>query len=221
MKKLISLILLMIVCGPMMFAQVDKTQMSLDVTKKYNQNMAQLTQLTWKRKMEGYVDGKMVMSSLSSVTLGTDGKLSAVVISKQSYVAPKRGIRGMVQKSVVGDVNDYVKRAVELVCNYIFLSQGEMVDLFNKGTLSVLGNSLQAEAFGFMVKGDRINYKFDQASLLYQSQEIATIQDGEAVKATVKYETLNGICRVTTITMDLAGPGVVVKLNNFEYAKKL
>jgi len=221
MKALIPFLFALVFLVPETFSQVDKTQMSLDVSSKYQQNIGQLAQLTWKRKTEGFVDGKMVMSSLSSVTIDSKGKMNAVVIQKQSYVAQKRGLRGAIQKGVVSDINDYVKNAVELVNKYIFLSQGQMIDLFNKGTLSVLGSSLQAEGFNLLLQGDRVNFKFDQSSLLYQSQEISTIMNGDPVKAVVKYETINGINRVNSVVIDLPGPKVKIKLANFEYAKKL
>jgi hypothetical protein len=169
MKALIPFLFAFVFLIPASFSQVDKTQMSLDVSSKYQQNIGQLALLTWKRKTEGFVDGKMVMSSLSSVTIDSKGKMNAVVIQKQSYVAQKRGLRGAIQKGVVSDINDYVKNAIELVNKYIFLSQGQMIDLFNKGTLSILGSSLQAEGFNLLLQGDHINYKFDQSSLLYQS----------------------------------------------------
>jgi hypothetical protein len=221
MKALIPFLFAFVFLIPSSFSQVDKTQMSLDVSKKYQQNIGQLAQLTWKRKTEGFVDGKMAISSLSSVTIGPDGKLNAVEIQKQSYVAKKRGLRGAIQMGVVSDINEYVKNAVELVNKYIFLSKGQMIDLFNKGTLSVLGSSLQAEGFNLLLQGDRVNFKFDQSSLLYQSQDVSTVMNGDPVKAVVKYETLNGINRVNSVVIDLPGPKVKIKLTNFEYAKKL
>jgi hypothetical protein len=220
MKKLIVFIGMMAFLIPGSFAQVDKTQMGLDVSKKYAQNLGQLATLQWKRKMEGIVDGNLVMSSVSSVTLSSDMKLTAIVISQQSYVQKKRGIRGKVQKSVVSDVNEYVKNAIELVCRYIILSQGQMIDLFNKGTLSQQGNSIQADAANILNPGDHLIYKFDKTSLLYQSQDISTVMGGDPVTAKVNYETLNGTNRVTTVAIDLPGPKVKVKLTNFEYAKK-
>jgi hypothetical protein len=221
MKAFFTLISALVFLIPASFCQVDKTQMSLDVSKKYQQNTGQLAQLTWKRKTEGFVDGNMAMSSLSSVTIGPDGRLNAVEIQKQSYVARKRGLRGAIQQGVISDINDYVKNAVELVNKYIFLSQGQMIDLFNKGTLSVLGSSLQAEGFNLLLQGDHINYTFDMTSLLYQSQDISTVMNGDPVKAIVKYETINGINRVNSVVIDLPGPKVKIKLANFEYAKKL
>jgi len=221
MKTLINLFLIMVCLVPESFSQVDKTQMSLDVSKKYAQNIGLLSQLTWKRKTEGYVGGNLATMSVSSVTLGPDGKMQAIVISQQSYTEKKRGIRGAIQAGVVSDINAYVKSAVELVGKYIFLSQGQMVDLFNKGTLSILGSSLQAEGFNLLVQGDHLNYKFDQSTLLYQSQDISTVLGGEAVTAKVQYETSNGVNRVTSVTINMAGPKVTIKLVNFEWAKKI
>jgi len=221
MKTLVAFALILICLSPCSFGQVDKTKMGLDVSKKYAQNIGQMTQLTWKRKTDGYVAGNLAVSSVSSVTLGSDGKMQAIVISQQSFTEKKRGIRGAVQAGVVSDINAYVKAAVELIGKYIFLSQGQMVDLFNKGTLSVMGNTLQAEGFNLLVQGDHLNYKFDQESLLYQSQDISTVLQGDAVKATVNYENVNGINRVTSVTMDMAGPKVSIKMTNFEWAKKL
>jgi len=221
MKPLILFLFALMILAPASFGQVDKTRISLDVSKNYQQNISQLAQPTWKRKTEGFVDGSMVMSSLSSVTIDPEGKMNAVVIQKQSYVAQKRGLRGAIQKGVVSDINEYVKNAVELVNKYIFLSQGQMIDLFNQGTLSILGSSLQAEGFNLLVQGDHINYKFDQTSLLYQSQDISTVMNGDPVKAVVKYETINGVNRVNSVVIDLPDPKVKISLSNFEYAKKL
>ncbi|MCX6246000.1 MAG: hypothetical protein NTU98_15005 [Bacteroidetes bacterium] len=220
MKTLLSFLLIMVCLAPESFSQVDKTQMGLDASKKYNENLGKLTQMQWKRKMEGFVDGNLAMSSVSSMTLGSDGKLSAIVITQQSYVEKKRGLRGKVQKSVVSDVNEYVRNAVNLVGNYIILSQGQFVDLFSKGTLTESGNTLQADAANILKQGDRLIYKFDKTLLLYQSQDISTVLGEDPVKANVNYETVNGTNRVTSVNIDLPGPKVKVKLTNFEYAKK-
>ena len=203
------------------FAQVDKTQLSLDASKRYRENLGELSKFTWKRKVEGFVQGKAVMSSLSSVTIGQDRKLNVIVIQQQSYVAKKHGIRGAVQKSTMADVNEYVKNAIELTMKYIYLSDGQMVDFFNKGTLSLLDNNLQAECFNLLVQGDHLNYRFDKTNLNYISQDIATVMNGDPIKATVLYETINGLSRVKSVKLNLSGVDVNVNLSNFEFAKKI
>lgn len=218
-KTLLTILGLIVILSA--FTQVDKTQLSLDVSKRYKENLGELSKFTWKRKVEGFVQGKPVMSSLSSVTIGQDRKLSAVVIQQQSYVAKKRGIRGAIQKSTMADVNEYVKNAIELTMKYIYLSDGQMVDFFNKGTLSLLDNNLQAECFNLLTQGDHLNYKFDKTSLNYLNQDISTVMSGDPVKATVVYETINGLSRVKSVKLNLPGVDVNISISNFEFAKKL
>jgi hypothetical protein len=45
--------------------------------------------------------------------------------------------------------------------------------------------------------------------------------NGDAVKAVVVYEPINGLNRVTSVKLTLPGVGVNVNLSNFEFAKKL
>jgi len=202
-------------------AQVDKTKLSLAISKKYKQNIAELSKYTWKRKVKDFIQGKPAMSSLSSVTIGADYKLKAIVIPQQSYVEKKSGIRETIQKSTMCDVNEYVKNAIELTIKYIYLSDGQMVDLFNKGALSLLNHNLQAEGFNLLTQGEQINYRFDQTNLFYINQDIATVMNGGPAKAKVNYETFNGFNRVSFINLDLPGVSVNIKLSNFEYAIKL
>lgn len=219
-KNLLTLIVGLFMAGISVYAQTDKVQLSQDVSKKYKQNIGQLSQYNWKRNVQGFVEGNKVLSSTSSVTIGPDYKLTAITISEQSYVEKKRGIRGRVQANVVGDVNAYVKAGIELIMRYVYLSDGQMLDLFSKGTMTVQDNVMQVACTSLLNPGDQVNYKFDKTSLFYVSQDINAVMAGDAVKANVVYETLNGVNRVTNITVDLPKVGVNIKIANFEYAKK-
>lgn len=221
MKKLKLLFVFGMIISINCLGQIDKAQLSLDVSKKYQQNYTQLAKYTWQRKVEGFSDNKMVMSSLSSVTIGPDGKFIVNEIQKQSYVESKPGIRGAIQKSGQADMNEYVKNAIELTIKYVYLTQGEMVDLFTKGTLSELGNNIQAEGFNLLSQGDHLNYKFDKTSLFYVSQDIATVMNGDPVKAQVTYENVEGVNRVQAVTLNLPAVNITINLSNLEYAKKL
>jgi len=221
MKKFLTLMFAGI-CFLAANAQIDKTQLSLDVSKKYSDNLKLHTQYTWKRSVEAFVDKDKVMSSLSSVTIGLDGKMVANVIQEQSYVQKKPGLRGAMQENGAQDMNAYIKNAIELTMKYIFPSQGQMVDLFNKGTLSLLDNStLQAEAFNLLAQGDRLNYKYNKTTLDCLSQDISTVMNGDPVKAIVSYENADGLNRVRSVQLTLPAKNVVINLSNSEYAKKL
>jgi hypothetical protein len=214
MKNLLSMIALcFFLTGNIAEGQIDKTQLSLDASKKQEQNIKILSQFTWKRKIEASSEGNVVMTSLSSVTMGTNGKPVYQVIDQESAV--KKGSKKQ------AEAREYIKNAVDLASRYIFMSTGQMVDLFNKGTLSVISNDLRAEAFNLLNQGDRVNFTFDKTSLDYKSQDISTIMNGDAVKAKVSYKMVNGVNTVDKVTLDLPAKKISVILTNFEYAQKL
>jgi len=202
-------------------AQINKTQLSLDVSQKYQTNYALLSQFTWNREIVASKDGKPIISTLSSVTIGPDGKPVAQLIEKESNVQKKPGIRGAIQDKGASEMKDYVKNAVELSEKYIFMSQGQMVDLFNKGTLSELNNVLRAEAFNFLVQGDHVNFSFDQSSLQYMKQSFSTVMNGDPVKADVVYQVVNGVNFAITITLSLPAKSLTVIATSSQFAKKL
>jgi hypothetical protein len=99
-----------------------------------------------------------------------------------------------------------------------------MADLFAKGTISVPeinSNVIQAEAFNFLNKGDHLVYMFNKNVLLYLSQEISTVMNGDPIKAVVTYETANGLNRVIKIEVTLPVPNIRLTLLNSDFARKL
>jgi hypothetical protein len=195
-------------------AQIDKTQLSLDVSKTNEHNIKLLSTYTWKRSIEGFVEGEQVFLSLSSATVGSDGRPAYKVIEKSGSSQTKSS-----KKQAKATEN--IKNAVEAVSKYIFMSTGQMVDLFNKGTLSVLNENLNAEAFDFFSKGDHIKYTYDKTTLQYKTQDISTLLNGEPVKATVTYKFVDDVNTVDKVFLEMPVKKIKVNIINTEFAKKL
>ena len=195
-------------------AQVDKTQLSLDVSKTNEHNIKLLSTYTWKRTVEGFVEGEQVFLSLSSATVGTDGKPGYQVIEK-SGSSQKKSSKKQAQAA------ENIKNAVELVSKYIFMSTGQLVDLFNKGTLSVLNDDLNAEAFNFFSKGDHIKYTYDKKTLQCKTQVISTLLNGEPVKANVSYKFVDELNTVDKVVLEMPAKKSKANITNSEFAKKL
>jgi len=195
------------------FAQIDKTQLSLNVSKTNDHNIKLLSSYTWKRTIQGFSEGNQVVSILSSVTMGPDGKPVNQVIENSG--GQKK------QSKKQAEAAEYIKNAVDLVAKYIFMSTGQMVDLFNKGTLSMLNNDLHAEAFNFITKGDHLNYTFDKTSLQYKGQDISTMMNGDPVKATVTFKFVDDVNTVDKVVLDLPAKKIKVNMTNTDFAKKL
>jgi hypothetical protein len=195
-------------------AQVDKTQLSLEVSKTNESNVKLLSGYTWKRTLEGFVESDQVFLSLSSATVGPDGKPAYQVIEK-SGSSQQKSSRKQAQAT------ENIKNAVELVSKYIFMSTGQLVDLFNKGTLSLLNDDLNAEAFNFFSKGDHIKYTYDKKTLQYKTQVISTLLDGEPVKATVTYKFVGELNTVDKVVLEMPAKKIRANITNTEFAKKL
>jgi hypothetical protein len=195
-------------------AQVDKTQLSLEVSKTNESNVKLLSGYTWKRTLEGFVESDQVFLSLSSATVGPDGKPAYQVIEK-SGSSQQKSSRKQAQAT------ENIKNAVELVSKYIFMSTGQLVDLFNKGTLSLLNDDLNAEAFNFFSKGDHIKYTYDKKTLQYKTQVISTLLDGEPVKATVTYKFVGELNTVDKVVLEMPAKKIRANITNTEFARKL
>lgn len=213
MKRLILFIaaVLIILSGK---AQIDKTQLSLQASKTNEQNIKLLSTYTWKRSIEGYSEGNQVLVSLSSGTMGPDGKPVYKVIEKSGSSQTKSSKKQ-------AKATAYIKSAVDAVSKYIFMSTGQMVDFFNKGTLSVLNDDLNAEAFDFLSKGDHIKYTYDKQSLQYKTQVISTLLDGEPVKAIVTYKFIDEVNTIDKVVLEIPAKKIKANITNSEYAKKL
>jgi hypothetical protein len=195
-------------------AQVDKTKLSLDVSKTNEHNMKLLSTYTWKRTVEGFSEGNQVFLSLSSATIGPDGKPAYQVIDKSGSSQKKSSKKQ-------SEAAENIKNAVDLVSKYIFMSTGQLVDLFNKGTLSVLNNDLNAEAFNFFSKGDHIKYTYDKSSLEYKTQDISTLLNGEPVKALVTYKFVGEVNTVDKVVLEMPAKKIKATMVNTDFAKKL
>lgn len=195
-------------------AQIDKTQLSLEVSKTNENNIKLLSTYTWKRTIEGFFEGEQVFVSLSSATVGADGRPVYQVIEK-SGSSQNKSTKKQAQAA------ENIKSAVELVSKYIFMSTGQLVDLFNKGTLSILNDDLNAEAFNFFSTGDHIKYTYDKNSLQYKAQVISTLMNGEPVKASVTYKFVDGLNIVDKVVLEMPARKIKANITNTEFAKKL
>jgi hypothetical protein len=195
-------------------AQIDKTQLSLDVSKTNEHNIKLLSGYTWKRTVVGFVESEQVFTSLSSATVGPEGKPAYQVIDK-SGSSQKKSSKKQAQAT------ENIKNAVELVSKYIFMSTGQLVDLFNKGTLSVLNDDLNAEAFNFFSQGDHVKYTYNKKSLQYKTQVISTLLNGEPVKATVSYKFVDDLNTVDHVVLEMPAKKIKANITNSEFAKKL
>jgi hypothetical protein len=202
-------------------AQINKTQLGVDVSRKYQENFATLSQYTWNRQIEASLDGKPALSMLSSVTVTPEGKPFAQMISKEFHLQKTEGTQGETKEPGEDELKEYIKNTIELSESYVFITEAQMVDLFNRGTVSEIYNLFRAEAFNFLKQGDHLIFSFDQTSLRCMNQSFSTIVNGDPVQADITYQVVNGINTVDKITLNLPAKKMTVVATYSNYAKKL
>jgi hypothetical protein len=221
MKKILIASVILILLAPSLRAQVNKTQLSLDIKAKYQANAQLLAQYTWQRTTQVFMKGDLKLTTVSAISIGPDGKLVDQVIDKVSTTEQKPGLRGAIQDKERDEIKAYVKSAIDLVTQYIFMTKGQMVDLFDKGTISELNGTLQVQGFNFIVQGDNLQFIYNMTSLETKSQTVSTVLNGDPVKAQVVYKLVNGVNVVDNFTLDLPAKGLNATVTNSAFAKKL
>ena len=214
MKKFSISTILFLFFATLMMAQVDKTQLSLDIEARYQKNFAELSQYTWQRETQVQINKVVKYTSTSAVSIGPDGKPIAQVIEKKSQLQQE-------PDNEEQELTAYVESALKLVSEYIFMSQSQMVDLFNIGTVSEINDTYQVQAFGFIVEGDNLNFLYKKNTLDCVSQTVNTKMDGDDVMALVEYKIFDGMFMVKQIALELPAKKLDAVAVNSKWAKKL
>jgi hypothetical protein len=196
--------------------EIDKTQLSLDIKARYQANFEELSQYTWQRETQAYINNVLKFTSISAVEIGTDGKIIVHQIEKKSELQ-KEGENASKEE----ELKEYVESALKLVAEYIFMNQQQMADLFNKGTVSEINDTYQVQAFGFLVEGDNLNFLYKKNTLDCVSQTINTKLNGEDVTANVEYRIFDGMFMVKQIALELPAKNLTVVSVNSKWAKKI
>lgn len=216
MKKISLSAILSLFFATILIAQVDKTQLSMDIETRYQKNFEELSQYTWQRDTKVLINGVVKFTSTSAVAIGEDGKATSHVIEKNSQLGQEPGSEEQEE-----ELREYVEGALKLVSDYIFMTQQQMVDLFTKGTVSEINDTYQVQAFDFLVDGDNLNFLYKKNTLDCVSQTVNTKMNGDDVMAIVEYRLFDGMFMVRQIALELPAKKLDVTAVNSKWAKKI
>jgi hypothetical protein len=203
MKKL-GLLACILLTGSILAGQTDKEQLALRVAKAEEQNLARLKEYIWKRHSNVFLDNQMKLTTVTEFRFNTDGKLETQVIDASSSVQQKPGLRGAAQKSAAEDKLDYLQQALQLSVAYAFLSKGELVDFFDKATITEQNDMLEAVAANVLVQGDRLMVRIDPESDLILYREFTSLLGKDMVDGKLYYDSFsNGTVHGTMTTINM------------------
>ncbi len=202
MKKLSILLLVLFTLTS--YAQLDKDQLSLDISKADAANMEALKGFIWKKESVVTVDGAEKLTVLNEISIDEDGKPNITNLDADTDVKQKRGIRGRIQQNAVEGNMDYVEKAINLAFDYTYLSKGQLLDFFDKAEVAEKDGILEASAKDIFIEGDMLTVQVDAESKLFISKKFSSIMDGDPIKGEINYnEFSSGISHVSNSSLSL------------------
>ena len=222
MKKLSILLLFLIGLGLTAFAQLDRDQLSLDISKADAANMEQLKAFIWKQESVVTVDGEHKATALNEFSIGEDGKVSVTNIDSDTDVKQKRGLRGRAQANAAENSLDYVQKALDLAIEYSFMTKGQLLDFFGKADITEKDGVIEATASDIFIKGDKMTVQVEAATKLFLKKEFSTLMGDDPINGEIVYGKFSsGISHATTSMLNLPGKNAVINSKNKDYVQKV
>lgn len=201
-KQSVLIIFLLLTAG--IYAQTDKEQLALKVSKAEEANQEKLKDYIWKRSSNVFIENQLKLTNVAEFKFNADGKLETTVIDTKTTVKKKPGIRGAAQQNAAEDKADYVQKALELAMQYAFMSKGELVDFFDKAAIAEKDGLIEATASNVHVKGDRLTLRIDPATNLIVYKEFSSLLGTDLIDGQLNYDKFsNGTVHGTTTILNL------------------
>jgi len=203
MKKQ-SLIFLFLLLTAGIYAQTDKEQLALNVSKAEEANQEKLKEYIWKRSSNVFIEDQLKLTTVTEFKFNADGKLETKTIDSKTTVKQKPGLRGAAQQNAAEDKAEYVQNALTLSLKYAFLSKGEFVDFFDKAAISQKDGMIEAVASNVHVKGDKLILRIDPNTNLVVYREFTSLLGTDLIDGKLNYDKFsNGTMHGTSTTLNL------------------
>jgi hypothetical protein len=200
------------------FGQTDKEQLALKVAKAEEQNLARLKEYIWKRHSNVFLENQLKLTTITEFKFNPEGKIETTVVDANTTVKQKPGLRGAAQKSAAEDKLDYIQKALELSISYAFLTKGELVDFFDKSTITEKDGFLEAVASNVLVQGDRLLVKIDPTNNLIVYREFTSLLGKDAIDGKLNYDKFsNGTIHSTMTTLNMPVQKMRIEGSNQDY----
>jgi len=222
MKKLIVLIAMGIWITSFAQVEVDRDQLSLDISKADAANNEQLKAFIWKKSSVVNVDGEEKLNMLNEISIGADDEINITNLDSETSVQQKRGLRGKIQQSTADGNVEYMEGAINHALAYMYMTKGQLIDFFGKAEMKEKDGILEATASDVHVKGDNLTVKVDMATKLFLYKKFSSTMGEDPINGEITYDKFNsGISHVSKSTLNLPAKNAVIKSNNRDYVQKV
>ena len=221
MKKIFfSLVILLE--SVVLFAQLDKEQLALDVSNAEAANTEKLKAFIWKRHSTATVDGEVKATVITEFKFDANGKLQADQVGGESNVKQKRGVRGRIQKSAMENNMEYIEKALQLALAYTYMSKGQLLDFFEKGTVTEKGNTIEVTAGNVYMEGDNLTVLLNKETKLFINKKFSSMVDEDPIDGEIKYDTFSsGISHGSETILNLPAKKAIIEAENKDYSQRI
>lgn len=204
------------------YGQLDRDQVSLDISKAEAANMEQLKSFIWKQESVVTVDGEQKLTTINEFSIGEDGKVSVTNIDSDTDVQQKRGIRGRVQANTAENNLDYVQHALDLAIKYTFMTKGQLLDFFGKADITEKDGIISASGSDIFMEGDKLAVQVESATKLFIKKEFSSIMGDDPISGEIVYDKFtSGISHASSSKLNLPAKKAVINSKNKDYVTKV
>jgi len=221
MKKILFTMLISSICA-LSFAQIDKEQFALDVSKADAANTEKLKAFIWKRHSTTTVNGEVKATLVNEVSFNEKGEIQVTNIDAETTVKNKRGIRGRIQDNKMEDNMDYVGKALQMAIAYTYMSKGQLLDFFEKSTVTEKDGKVEVAGENILTEGDKLTVIIDAATKLFIDKKFSSKLGEDPIDGEITYkEFSSGIVHGDETILNLPGKNAVINAKNQDYTQRI
>lgn len=223
MRKNITLFLCQIIIGVSTYAQTDKDQLALEVSKVDTDNTTKLKEYVWKFHADVVGEGGNKTTLISEFQYDEAGELNMRLVDGETNIEKKPGLRGKMQQNAIESKLKYVASAMRFALSYTYMSKGQLLDFFNKAEVMEKGGIITATGKNVYVDGDELTIKIDAASKLYLGKSFSTKMNNDPISGEVQYDTFqsSGVNHITTTKFNMPAENVSISGMNKDYTIRI
>jgi hypothetical protein len=217
-----TLLVTLLLISTLVQAQIDKDQLALTISKVDDDNLKKLKAYIWKRKSDVFIEGQLKLTTITEFSFDEKGELQAKMIDAETSVKKKPGLRGKIQENAAEDKVDYVGKSLDLALDYTFMTKGQLLDFFNKATITERDGVIEATAENVNIQGDKLTLWVDKKTNLYIKKTFSSLLEKDQVSGEINYEKFSsGVNHGSTTVLNMPAQKMKIDAKNQDYSQRV
>ena len=200
----------------------NNVEIALKVADTQSENYENLKNYSWKRSVTMSHNGEQKSKRMLQLRYNSKGEIESILLGEESNVQKQKGpIRSSKQKGAIEQDSELINKSLAKVFQYIYMSKGQLVDLYDKNTIEEKGQTYVVNTKDVLQKEDRVTYVLNKETLLFESVLINSSVDGQAIKSTMKFKNQSdGTNHPSVSVLEIPGRGIVINTESFDFIKQ-